>query len=146
MTRPRDHQRSRVYAWEDAFVAPRDPTLIPYARAQGMVDAIWAELGLRYPPLVEPLPRQSRRKVADSTRLEIRLPEQVSPWILLHEIAHSLTSTNDGSSDGHGPRFMGIYLGLLERYLRMNIAASAASALKAGIIVDLGAKPVFIDP
>jgi hypothetical protein len=49
----RDRQRSKVYAWEERFVAARDPTSIAFAQAQGMVDAIWAEFGLRFPPKVE---------------------------------------------------------------------------------------------
>ena len=53
MTDDRDRQRSKVYAWEERFVAPRDPSSITFAQAQGMVDAIWAEMGLRFPPKVE---------------------------------------------------------------------------------------------
>jgi len=58
VTDDRDRQRSKVYAWEESFVAPCDPSSILFAQAQGMVDAIWAEIGLRFPPKVEPLPRQ----------------------------------------------------------------------------------------
>jgi hypothetical protein len=39
-----------------------------------MVDAIWAEFGLRFPPKVE-RQRQARSTMADATRLSIRLPE-----------------------------------------------------------------------
>ena len=57
MTAVRDHQRGRVYAWEERFVAPRDPSSIAFAQAQGMVDAIWADMGLRFPPkVVTPAP------------------------------------------------------------------------------------------
>ena len=66
MTDNRDHQRSKVYAWEERFVAPCDPSSIGFAQAQGMVNAIWAEMGLRFPPNVEPLPRQARSTVADA--------------------------------------------------------------------------------
>ena len=75
MTDVRDHQRSQVYAWEERFVAPCDPSSIAFAQAQGMVDAIWAEMGLRFPPKVVPLPRQARATVADATRLLIRLAD-----------------------------------------------------------------------
>ena len=57
MTDGRDHQRSRVYDWEERFVAPYDTTLITFAQAQGMVNAIWAEMGLRFSPKIERLPR-----------------------------------------------------------------------------------------
>src|SRR4051794_16073945 len=57
----RDPQRSRVYAWEEAVVAPRDPTAIPYKQAQMLVDGIWLAEQLLYPPRVAPMPRQARR-------------------------------------------------------------------------------------
>jgi hypothetical protein len=71
----RDRQRSRVYVWEERLVAPYDTTSIAFTKAQAVVDAIWAEMGLRFPPKVERLPRQARSTVADATRLLIRLPE-----------------------------------------------------------------------
>jgi hypothetical protein len=40
----RDRQRRKVYAWEEQVVAPRDPTRIAIADAQGMVNAIWREV------------------------------------------------------------------------------------------------------
>ena len=84
-----------------------------------MVAAIWAEMGLRFPPKVEPLPRQARSMVADANRLSIRLADTSPSWWLLHELAHAMTSTHDGRSDGHGPKFMGLYARLLTRYLRV---------------------------
>jgi hypothetical protein len=75
-----------------------------------MVDAIWAEMGLLYPPKVEPLPKQAKATVATATRLCIRLPDRLPSWCLLHEIAHAMTTTVDGQSDGHGAAFMGVYL------------------------------------
>ena len=45
-----DSQRGKVYAWEERFVAPCDPSTIVFARAQGMVDAIWSDMGLRFSP------------------------------------------------------------------------------------------------
>jgi hypothetical protein len=145
VTDDRDRQRSKVYAWEESFVAPCDPSSIMFAQAQGMVDAIWAEMGLRFPPKVEPLPHQTRSTVADANRLTIRLAD-VSPssW-LLHELAHAMTSTYDGRSDGHGPKFMGLYAQLLTRYLRVPTDALLSSLHAAGIAIDTQAAPVFID-
>ena len=141
----RDRQRARVYAWEDRVVAPHAPDLIPFAAAQAMVDAIWAETGLRWPPKVEPLPAQSTARQADATRLRLRLPEALPSWVLLHELAHAMTSTADGETDGHGPRFMGLYLQLLERYLRLPAATLLPSLREARIEVELAARPVFLD-
>ena len=53
-----DRQRARVYAWEDRVIGPQDPSMVPFPAAQGMVDAIWSEMGLLYPPRAERLPGQ----------------------------------------------------------------------------------------
>ena len=118
MSGPRDRQRRRVYAWENQIVVPRDPTTLPFSAAQGMVDAIWADMGLHYPPEVAPLPRQATATTARADRLSLFLPERTPSWCLLHELAHAMTTAADGRSDGHGSVFMGIYLQLLSRYLR----------------------------
>ena len=145
MTADRDRQRTKVYTWEERFVAPLDPSSIAFAQAQGMVDAIWAEMGLHYPPKVEPLPRQARSTVADANRLSVRLADASPSWWLLHELAHVMTTTYDGQSDGHGPKFMGLYAQLLTRYLRVPINALLASLHAAGIAIDTQATPVFVD-
>jgi hypothetical protein len=141
----RDRQRSKVYAWEERFIVPRDPNSIEFARASGMIEAIWAEMGLRFPPKVEPLPVQARSTVGDASRLSIRLAASSPSWSLLHELAHAMTSTHDGQSDGHGPTFMGLYAQLLIRYLRVPADALFQSLHAAGIEADMQAKPVFID-
>lgn len=141
----RDRQRARVYAWEDRVIAPRDPSLIPFSAAQGMVDAIWAELGLSWPPRVEALPAQATTRMADATRLTLRLPARTPSWCLLHELAHALTTTHDGASDGHGARFVGVYAGLLARYLRLERDWLLASLSEAGVAVCATARPIFVD-
>jgi hypothetical protein len=145
MTEVRDHQRARVYAWEERFVAPRDPSSVVFAQAQGMVDAIWAELVLRFPPKVVRLPHQARTTIADATRLLIRLADPTPSWCLLHELAHAMSSTHEGESDGHGPRFMGLYAQLLIRYLRVPADVLCNSLHDANINVDMNARPVFLD-
>ena len=40
-------------------MAPCDPTSLPFAAAQAVIDAIWSDMGLRYPPAVAPLSRQA---------------------------------------------------------------------------------------
>jgi hypothetical protein len=110
-----------------------------------MVDTIWADMGLRFPPKVEPLPRQARSTVADANRLTIRLADVSPSWWLLHELAHAMTSTYDGQSDGHGPKFMGLCAQLLTRYLRVPTDALLKSLHAAGIAIDMHAEPVFVD-
>jgi hypothetical protein len=111
-----------------------------------MVDAIWSDMGLRYPPAVAPLPKQATATIASANRLSILLPAQTPSWCLLHELAHAMTSTAEGASDGHGARFMGVYLRLLARYLRLDPATLIRSAQAAGIAVTADASAVFVDP
>jgi hypothetical protein len=145
LTDERDRQRSKVYAWEERFVAPYDPSTIVLAQAQGMVDAIWSEMGLRFAPKVEPLPRQVRSTMADANRLTVRLADTCPSWWLLHEIAHAMTTDHDGRSDGHGAKFMGLYVQLLTRYLRLPMDALLTSVRAAGIDINHHAAPVFLD-
>ena len=111
-----------------------------------MVDAIWSDMGLRYPPAVEPLPRQATATLASANRLSVRLPELTPSWCLLHELAHAMSTTAEGRSDGHGAVFMGVYVRLLARYLRLDRADLIHSAQAAGIAVAADARPVFLDP
>jgi len=142
---PRDSQRGHVYAWENRIIAPRDTTFVPYERAQAMVNAIWTDMGLKYPPGVEPLPRQSRTTIASATRLSIFLPTTIPSWCLLHELAHVMTSDVDGNSDRHGPIFVGVYIKLISRYLRLDPDRLLESAAGEGIAVTSDARPTFID-
>lgn len=144
---PRDAQRGRLYRWEDAVIAPSAAGgAVRFADAQQIVDGIWADQGLAFPPKVEPLPRQARRLQADASRLVIRLGPTSPCWQVLHEIAHAMTSTVDGDSVGHGPAFVGIYVRLLARYLRMPAQDLLVSLRSAGIAVDTQAVPTFLDP
>jgi hypothetical protein len=142
----RDHQRSRVYAWEERQVVPHDRSRIAIADAQAMVDALWSEMGLLYPPRVEPLPAFIRRRLAEADRLVIRLPALTPSWCLLHELAHALTSDQDGRSDGHGPHFMGIYIQLLSRYQRLDEATLRTTAAASGLVVADDPRPCFVSP
>lgn len=147
--RPRPSRASaeanRVYLWEDRVVALRDRSLVPFAQLQALVDHVWAAEGLRFPPRVRPLPVQARKTVARATRLAIEAPPELASWVLLHELAHAMTSTEDGGNDGHGARFVGLYLRLLVRHARMPEAELARSLRDAGIAFDPDARPVFLD-
>jgi hypothetical protein len=110
-----------------------------------MVDAIWLEMGLKYPPRVEPLPRQSSATLASATRLSIFMSEAIPSWCLLHELAHAMTSTVEGDSDRHGPIFMGVYLKLISRYLRIGQDELFSSAAGEGIEITPDANPIFVD-
>jgi hypothetical protein len=135
MTPLRDHQRGRVYAWEQHVVAPHDQTQVERHQAQAMINGIWADLDLRYPPRVAPLPGRARTLIGRADRLTIELAPSVPSWCLLHELAHTLTSSVEGDSDGHGARFLAAYIFLLTRYLRLDDAVLRQSARIAGLTV-----------
>ena len=127
-------------------MAPCDPTILLFPDAQAVVDAIWSDMGLRYPPAVAPLPRQASATIASANRLSIMLGDQTPSWCVLHELAHAMTSHADGRSDGHGPIFMGVYVRLIERYLRLDPRVLMDSLQDAGIAIARNAQPVFVDP
>lgn len=56
-----------------------------------------------------------------------------------------MISTHDGQSDQHGSVFMGIYVQLLVRYLRLPQPRLLATLRQAGVRVDMQAKPLFVD-
>jgi hypothetical protein len=85
-----------VYGWENRVVAPRDRTTIEFAAAQSMVDAIWSDMDLRYPPAVEQLSRQATATIASANRLSLSLPDRTPAGCLLHEIAHAMSMTDGG--------------------------------------------------
>jgi hypothetical protein len=101
--------------------------------------------GWKCPPAVEPLPRQPSATLASATRLSIFLPAKTPSWCLLHELAHAMTSDVDANSDGHGPIFMGVYLKLIARYLRLDPDRLLESAAVAGIAVTSDAKLILVD-
>jgi hypothetical protein len=138
-----DRAARRLYAWEDAVVAPRDRSLVPFAQLQALVDHVWAGEGLRWPPRVRPLSGRARGTVARATRLAVEAPAALPSWILLHELAHALTSTAEGETDGHGPDFVGTYVRLLVRYARLPEALLTDTLTEAGISWNPSARPAF---
>ena len=127
-------------------MAPCDPTILLFPDAQAVVDAIWSDMGLRYPPAVGRLAPQATATLARADRLSIWLAERTPSWCVLHELAHAMTSQADGRSDGHGPVFIGVYVRLLERYLRLDPQRLIDSLRDAGIEIARDAQPVFLDP
>jgi hypothetical protein len=127
-------------------VAPCDPTILVFSSAQAVVDAIWLDMGLRYPPAIVPLSRRATATMACANRLSIWLADRTPSWCVLHELAHAMTSDADGRSDGHGPIFVGVYVRLIERYLRLDTWTLIDSLQDAGIEVTRDAGPVFVDP
>lgn len=133
-----DGAARKLYAWEDRIVAPRDRSLVPFARLQALVDHVWQAEGRHFPPRLRPLPKQARRTVARATRTTIEAPAELPSWVLLHEIAHALTGDVDGNGLDHGPDFVAAYLRLLVTHARLDRAELEASLREAGIAWTTG--------
>ena len=143
MSKIRDSQKSSVYAWENTIVAPHDQNLVHFDSIQSVINWIWQQEGLQYPPLIEKMPKQKHAS-GDASRICLRFQEQTYTWIILHELAHAMTSNIDDLSNHHGSLFMGIYIQLLIRYLHLPYQEIVDSALSRGLKIKLDARPVFI--
>ena len=121
MRRSRDNQRSRVYAWERACTNDhkdgiRYKTL---EEVEQWMNPIWrAERG-RVGLAKKAAPTLSRKLwgvrggTASTAAHEIKLSKWArSPWVILHEMTHLLTPRDEA----HGPRFVGVLIGLLARH------------------------------
>jgi hypothetical protein len=138
-----DARARRVYAWEDRVVAPLDRSEVPFARMQALVDHVWAAEGLRWPPRVRHR-RATRATLATGSRLAIEAPDMLPSWVLLHEMAHALGDPGNGTRQaGHGPDFLGLYVGLLVRHARLDQDMLAASLEQAGLSWNPRARPVL---
>jgi len=130
-----DPQRRKVYAWEDKHIAKYDTKLMTLDEAQDFINFVWYTSGRDHPPCVN-LARKNARK-ATGSRLKITIPEKMLyRWILLHEVAHSFTSDVNGASHQHGPKFMKVYISLLEKHLCIPLPLLMYTVKEAGVKVD----------
>lgn len=149
--RKKDWQRSRVYGWEAAATAGASErrTLAGVEQAQALVDAIWKREARRYgvhywaPPDVTLARPGGVRAWARLTRRVIQLPDwALNPWSVFHETAHFL---NMGRSYGHGPRFVGILIGVAHRAAMFPVPYLLDEARRQGVKVSVRAVGKF-DP
>lgn len=152
MTRGRDSQRSRVYAWQrrafsDDDHYKHDPRFRDIEDAGAFMRPIWRTERGRYglakqpPPLVESSHRGQRRALSHSDH-RITLPVWArNPLVMLHELAHQLTPDDPG----HGPRWVGVFIGLLCRHNGQDADELMALADEMGVryhVRAIGAVPV----
>lgn len=139
----REYQKSKVYDWEEANI-PKGQS-IKFADAQAYVNEVWAALGLKYPPIVHELPKQTRKWAGKGHRNGVWLPTTTNERVILHELAHSLTMTLHGFADaddtGHGPEFVGMYIQLVGKFMGLSTFALWFSAEKFGIEYEKFPKP-----
>lgn len=133
-SRAPDHQRSRLYRWEAEAIFPGDkqPLTLEQCRALVVEAYRWAEGALAQAPGWQPpeLTDGRGRRHACGSRQVIKLPRwaRTRP-VVLHECAHGL------APDKHGPRFVAVYIALVERFLGQDAAQLRQSAEAAGLLV-----------
>jgi hypothetical protein len=124
MPRTRDNQRSRCYAWERRAVAELASAdfyaaeFATVAECEAFAAPIWRKergrVGLagQQAPSIE-RPSWGQRSALAHRDHRITLPKWArSRWVILHELAHRLTPADEA----HGPRFVGVLMGLVSRW------------------------------
>jgi hypothetical protein len=141
-----------VYAWERAVVratgadiyAPDFDTL---EECEAFMNPIWraerGRVGLakwRAPELSRNL--WGQRRATAGANHEIKLPKWArSQWVILHEMAHRLTPADEA----HGPRYVGVLIGLVCRHLGYDANRLMALADEGGVkyhVRSIGCVPV----
>lgn len=141
----RDYQKSKVYAWEWDTFRSKDTSKIPHANAQGLIDYIWTQEGLLYPPRVEVLDKRTTRWAGKANRRNIWLPEYTTNSVIIHELSHSMTCNVDDVSDGHGKQYVGVYMKMLDKYMKVPMPMLMYTAQKHGVQYDITTKPWCVD-
>jgi hypothetical protein len=118
MTRPRDSQRSRVYAAEGALHIWGQT--IPDEDLQGYVDRLLDRRPIRSRwgnvKITVERGRGGGRAWPSLHRIRLGVNGR-NPYVVAHEVAHVLTGTC-GPFAGHGPEFAGVYLFIVEHGLQ----------------------------
>lgn len=139
--RPRDVQRSRVYA-ADKSLQPHDRVDVSTVEAiESYVARVWHDPAVRqsfpkmwpYPPHVRD--GRGRRSAAGCAHW-IALPRDYrAEHIVLHELAHTITHQVHGPFNvaGHGPEYCAIYL----RLVAVVMGEAAYAALHDAFIFNL---------
>lgn len=146
--RPRDSQRSLVYAWERSVKDyHRDPEWKTMQEVAAWAEPIWrAERG-RYGLAKEVSPAfvaagwgQRRALSFASHKISLPMWARQRP-VVLHEMAHQLTPADEA----HGPRFVGVLIGLLARHAGYRAEELMESADAVGVkyyVKSIGAVPI----
>lgn len=140
----KDFQQNKVYAWEHSVILPGQ--WVAYENCQSIIDYIWTDQGLANPPKVTPMSPNVTKWAGMANRLKVFLPKNgASTKTIVHELAHSMTMNVDGIGHLHGPRFVGLYMVLAEKYLNTPMALMMYVAREQGVKYDPYAKPAITD-
>lgn len=144
----RDFQRSAVYAWERAaarrFGFEMYAEIMSLDEIEAFMKRVWPKERGRYGLARHRRPDLRRvhwgQRKALSHSGAISLPKWArNPWVILHEMAHELTK-----GDAHGPRFVGVLVGLASRWMGLDPDELLMHAEEHGVKVyraSVGAVP-----
>lgn len=139
----KDYQKSKVYCWERLHM--REGQWLEFAEIEEYVHKVWKALDLKYPPLVEKL-HANDKNLGKGNRSMVAFPATgASQATILHELAHALTCTVAGSTDKHGPEFVGIYMKLAAQHLGESLFKLWYTAEASGVAFNPAATPSIND-
>lgn len=143
---PRD---KAVYKWEADTVRSWDKSRLGHAVAHSVVQHVWRDMGLIFPPKVTFDP-----KIPDGgygTRTELTFKGPPSHVVLFHEMAHAMDTTveeeagyQDWGGSSHNDNWLGLYVDLMDRYMggeKFNKITSLATLGARGITFAMSPKP-----
>lgn len=129
-----DFQRVRVYDWEKDIIYPRG-AIMTWTACKRFVNRVWRKFGDgAVPKLVDNQRYLDPVSLGGMIHLPPAYPSCRMKPILLHEIAHELTS------DWHGPHFVSTYIDLCAEFLGMNHRSLCDTARRYGVTVGNGAR------
>lgn len=138
----KDYQKNKFYQWEDKEIISKDSSNVSYDNIQNVVNYIWEQEGLEYPPKVIPIDKRNTTTWAKANRNTICCPSELPNTIILHELSHSMTSNIEGESAKHGARFVGVYMNLLSKYANFDLLQLMYSAKQSGIDFNFKGKVI----
>lgn len=140
----REYQQSRVYDWEQHHVPKGE--WIPFGEIQTHINHLWDAMGLKFPPRLEQMPKQNRKWAGAANRDKVQIPiAGCSTRTLLHELAHTMTMNLDGLGHQHNEFFVGMYIVLIERFLRVAAPLLHYTAKISGVNSTLNQTPSIAD-
>jgi hypothetical protein len=140
----RDFQQYRVYDWQFKHVPAGE--WIPFERAQEHVNHIWSAMSLSYPPMVSMMAANVTKWAGKANRGGIYLPAKgCNTRTLLHELAHSMTMDIDGLGHQHNEYFVGMFIVLIERFLKVPGPMLHYTAKLEGVNAKMGVQPSITD-
>lgn len=130
----RDYQRKKLYDWENETFKDRDFKSIQ-AEKLSLVDCTGLAAKMYGKKVLVKDGRGTRNALAFTTlrKPTISLPRWARHEIIIaHEVAH-LLAAREGFDSGHGSRFVGIFIELLEKFCGENADDLEQSAIETGL-------------